>query len=301
MRPTFSIGVGSIFCFIAPFFISCKERTVEKESWAVVMNFISPDTAHYPELKQFPFPDSLRFISLERYFTIKDKAPVISDSAIIFYDTYWENNKKLCCNPDTLEIFTDTINGKKYLFVINDYITVFQSNTFSDSNLRARQSPPPIPFWGIRLNTPYPPEKFKDQYEKLGAKFVQVNARFDEVDKQTWSGNDSILVETIQFQNSNDRIITSLSKDLKKSEADSIIDSLKNIFPAGAYQESVQIDSDGKPLKTVRIYFQGVAISINQVNATDYTFMLTDYYETIKLIINNAETRYTFRDDIRIY
>ena len=301
MRQKFFIWISSIFCFLASLVISCKQKTIEKESWAVVMNFISPDTAHYAGMKNFPFPDSLRFVSLERFFTIQDKPPVINDSAIIFYDTYWENNKKHCCRPDTLEIFTDTIKGKEYLFVINDYITVFQSNTFSDSVLRARKALPPISFWNISLNTPYPVEKFKDEYEKLGAKFVQVNARFDEVDKQRWSGNDSILVETIQFKNSNDRIITSLSKDMTKPEADSLIDHIKNIFPGGAYHESVQTASDGKPLKSTRIYFQGVAISIDQVNATAYTFVVTDYYETIKLILNNAETGYIFRDDLRIY
>jgi hypothetical protein len=301
LRQKFFIWISNSFCFLPSLVISCKQKTIEKESWAVVMNFMSPDTAHYAGIKNFPFPDSLRFVSLERYFTIQDKPPVIGDSAIIFYDTYWENNKKLCCKADTLEIFIDTIKGKKHLFVINDYITVFQSNIFSDSMLRARKEAPLNSLWNIRLNTPYPVDKFKDEYEKLGAKFVQVNARFDEVDKQKWSGNDSILVETIQFKNSNDRIITSLSKDMTQPEADSMIGHIKNIFPGRAYRESIQTGSDGKPLKSARIYFQGVAISIDQVSATAYTFVVSDYYETIKLILNNAETGYIFRDDLRIY
>lgn len=284
-------------------FLSCKQKAIEKEGelWAEVINFISPDTAHYPALANFPFPASLRFQSLKDYFTYQNNAPVINDSMIVFYDRYYENDKRLCCKEDTLEIFTDTIRGKKYLYVIGEYLTVLQSNTFSDSNLRTRKISPSISLWGIRLNKPYDAGKFKDEYEKLGTKLVQVNARFDEVNKQKWIENDSILVETIQFKNSNDRIITSASKDMNASEVDSTVNFLKSNFPDLAYEESVETGSDGKPLKIAKMSFQGVTVFIKQINATAYNFTMTDYYETIRLILSNAGTGYTFRDDLSIY
>jgi hypothetical protein len=45
----------------------------------------------------------------------------------------------------------------------------------------------------------------------------------------------------------------------------------------------MQKDSDGKLLKVIRILFQGVFMSFTQISATEYTFMMTDYYETLNL------------------
>ncbi len=267
----------------------------------MVINFFSPDTTNYPETKKFPFPDSLRFVSLTDYFTNQNKTPIISDSTIIFYDNYRANGEKLCCKQDTLEVYIDSIKGKKYLFVIGDYITVLQSNNNADTNLRTRKNSISIPLWDIKLNTPYPPEKFKNEYEKLGATHVKLAERFDEVNKQKWNDNDSISVETIQFNNSTDRIITALYKDMNKTEVNSLIDHVRNEFPNLKYQEVIQKNIEGNPMKIIRMLFQGVSISFTQVNETEYTFMITDYYETIKLILNNAGTGYIFRDDIKFY
>jgi hypothetical protein len=287
--------------YLLIFLISCEQVSTEKERWAIVIDFFSPDTTYYPPTKKFPFPDSLRFAPLISIFTNHGKLPIINDSHIIYYDKYRENGRDTCCIQDTLEFFIDIINGKKYLFAIGEYITVFQSNNNSDTNLRARKTLVPVPLWHIRLNTPYPPGKFKNEYEKLGARSVKLNERFDEVSKQKWNENDSISVETIQFANSPDRRITALSKDMNEAEVNSLIDHLKKNYPNLKYQEAIQVDSDGKPLKIIKLLFQGVSISFTQFSATEYSFMITDYYETIKLIINNAETSYIFRDDVKIY
>jgi hypothetical protein len=282
-------------------FVACKQSPDKKELWAEVINFFSPDTAYYPVSREFPFPDSLRYQSLDSFFTNQNKAPIINDSTIVFYDNYRVNGQKICCIKDTLEIYVDSLKGKKYMFVIGDYITVMQSNKMPDSNMRIRRNSVSIPLWGIQLNTPYPPEKFKNEYEKLGATHVKINEKFDEVTRQTWDENDSILVETIQFNNSTDRIITSLYKDMNETEVDSMIHYLRNEFPNIKYKEATKIDSDGKPLKLIRMGFKGISISFTQTSATEYSFTITDYYETIKLIINNAGTRYVFRDDIKLY
>jgi len=282
-------------------FASCKQHPADKEQWAVVTNFISPDTSYYPGNKTFPFPDSLIFGSLDSFFTNQNKLPTISDSSIIFYDSYRENGIKLCCKQDTLKVYMDSIGGKKYLFAIGEYITVFQSNRHPDTSMRSRNAPVSIPLWNIRLNTAYPVSKFRNDYERLGARYVKLDERFDDVQRQKWDENDSILVETIQFNNSTDRFITALYKDMNENEVNSIIDSLKNKFPYLTYKEGIKSDSDGKPLKIVRINFDGVAISFTQINETEYSFMITDYYETIKLIIDNAKTGYIFRDDVTIY
>jgi len=283
-------------------FESCKQNSdVKKEQWAVVINFFSPDTTYYPPTKKFPFPDSLRFAPLDSIFSNQQKLPIINDSNIIFYDDYRVNGESICCKTDTLEVYTDSIGGKKYLFAIGEYIAVFQSNYDPDTNVRTRKTPVSVPLWDIKLNTPYPPAKFKYEYEKLGARLVKLNERFDEVNKQKWSENDSISLETIQFTNSTDRIITALSKDMKETEVNSLIDHLKNKFPDLQYKEAIQRNSDGQLFKVIRILFQGVSISFTQFSATEYTFMITDYYETIKLILNNAETSYIFRDDVKIY
>ena len=285
------------------YFTSCDQSggsESKKETWAVIINFFSPDTAYYPDIKNFPFPDSLRFESIESYFTNQNKAPIISDSMIVFDDNYRENGKRVCCIKDTLEKYIDTIQGKKYLFAIGEYISAFQSNNNADTNLHPRK-PISIPLWGIQLNTPYPPQRFKNEYEKLGAKRVKIDPRIDEITRQTWNDNDSVLVETIQFDNSTDRVITAVHKEMNKNEVDSAIGYLKNSFPAITHQEAIQKSSSGKLIKVIRMNFKGIAVSFTQDSETVYSFVITDYYETLKLIIKNAGTRYTFRDDINIY
>lgn len=302
MKKILLMRLWAISLFFVALVVSCKENSTDKkELWAVVINFFSPDTAYYPETKIFPFPDSLRFASLDSIFSNQQKLPIINDSNIIFYDTYQVNGKKVCCKQDTLEVYIDSIKGKKYLFAIGEYIAVFQSNNNLDTNLRTRKNPAAIPLWGVALNIPYPPEKFKNEYEKLGTRFVKLREEFDEVAKQKWNDNDSISVETIQFNNSTDRIVTAVYREITKTAADSIINYVRNKFPGVKYKEAIQRDSQGNPSKVVRMYFQGVAISFTQVGAAEYSFMITDYYETIKLIINNAGTGYIFRDDINIY
>lgn len=286
--------------FLSVFFSACEEKPVaKKEMWALVTNFLSPDVTNAGS-KNFPFPDHLRFALPDTIFSNQGRLPVISDSTIIFYSNYYVNGERACCEKDTLELFSDSIKGKKYLFVIDDYITVFQSDSNSFANLRPAKNASLI-LWDINLNTPYPATKFKDEYEKLGARLVKINARFDEVSKQKWSDNDSISVETIQFNNSEERIITALYKDMNENEMDSTISYIRNKFPYCNYLETFERNSDGKQLRFIRITHQGVSISFTQVNTTDYQFMMTDYYTTIKLIINNAGTGYIFRDDVKIY
>ena len=287
--------------FIVYIFISCKETPGnEKESWAVVINFFSPDQSYYPPMKKFPFPDSLQFAPLDRFFVNQGRQPIINDSAIIFDNTYRVNGEKICCKKDTLEVYTDSINGKKYLFAIGEYIALFQSDSSVFTRLRPRKATAPQ-LWGIKLNTPYPPEKFKNEYEKLGARLVKLDERFDEVNKQKWRENDSIAVETIEFNSSEDRVITSVIKDISEAEANFLIDDIKNKFPNLTYKEAMQKDSDGRLLKVIRILFQGVSMSFTQTSTNEYSFIMTDYYETLKLIIANAETDYFFRDDVKIY
>jgi hypothetical protein len=294
--------VSAISIFAVSFFLSCKENAGnKKELWAFVINFFSPDPSYYPGMKKFPFPDSLQFAPLDSFFANQGKLPIINDSAIIFYNTYRVKGEKACCKKDTLEVYSDSINGKKYLFAIGEYIAVFQSDSNMFTRLRPRRDTVSLPLWGIKLNTPYPPEKFKGEYEKLGARLVKINERFDEVSKQKWDENDSIAVETIQFNNSTNRMITSLSKDINEAEVNALIDDVKNRFPNLMYQEVMQKDSDGKLLKVIRILFQGVSMSFTQISATEYTFMITDYYETLKIIIKNAGIGYVFIDDVKIY
>ena len=282
-------------------FTSCKQSQEKKELWAPIIDFFSPDITYYPETKKFPFPDSLRFVSLESFFSNQDKKPILTDSAIIFFDNYRINGQKFCCKKDTLEFFIDRIKGKKYMFVIGKYISVLQCNTNVDTNLQRRKNPALISLWDTRLNASYPVTKFKDEYEKLGAKFVEIDPRNDEVSRQKWSENDSILVETIQFNNSTDRIITAVHKDMNENEMNVMIGELKNKFPTITYEEAIQKNEDGKPIKVIRMNFQGISISFDQNGENEYSFMITDYYETLKLIINNAGIGYTFRDDIKFF
>jgi hypothetical protein len=294
--------VYAMIFFTVYFFLSCKESpAAKKELWAVVINFFSPDPGYYPDMKKFPFPDSLQFAPPDSFFVNQGNQPIINDSAIILYNTYWENGKKLCCKKDTLEVYSDSINGKKYLFAIGEYIAIFQSDSIGFTRLRPRMNTVSVPLWGIKLNTPYPPEKIKNEYEKLGARLVELDERFDEVSKQKWNENDSIGVETIQFNNSNDVIITALSKDMNEAELNFLIADVKSKFPNLKYKEAIQKDSDGKLMKVIRISFQGVSMSFTQFSATEYSFMMTDYYETARLIIDNAGTGYAFRDDVKIY
>ena len=287
-------------CFIFVF-ISCKQSQEKKELWAPIIDFFSPDSTYYPNIKRFPFPDTLRFVSLESFFSNQDKKPILTDSTIIFFDNYRVNGQKNCCKKDTLEFFIDSIKGKKYLFVIGEYISALQSDNNLDSNLRIRKTPDSISLWGIQLNASYPVAKFKGEYEKLGAKFVEIDPRNDEISRQKWNENDSILVETIQFNNSSDKIITAVQKEMTENEMNSLIEQLKNKFPTIKYEEANQRDNDGKPLKVIRMSFQGISISFKQNEENEYSFMITDYYETLKLIITNAGVGYIYTDDVKIY
>src|SRR4030095_15196461 len=171
LKRIFAISIFTVYLFL-----SCKENPgTKKELWAVVINFFSPDLSYYPGMKKFPFPDSLQFAPLDSFFANQGRLPTINDSAIIFDNTYWENGKKVCCKKDTLEVFTDSINGKKYLFAIGEYIAVFQSDSNAFTRLRSRKNTVSFPLWGIKLNTPYPPGKFKNEYEKLGARLVKID------------------------------------------------------------------------------------------------------------------------------
>ena len=287
-------------CFIFVF-ISCKQSQEKKELWAPIIDFFSPDSTYYPHIKRFPFPDTLRFVSLESFFSNQDKKPILTDSTIIFFDNYRVNGQKNCCKKDTLEFFIDSIKGKKYLFVIGEYLSALQSESNADTNLRIRKTPDSISLWGIQLNVPYPIAKFKGEYEKLGTKFVEIDPRNDEISRQKWNENDSILVETIQFNNSSDKIITAVQKEMTENEMNSLIEQLKNKFPTIKYEEANQRDNDGKPLKVIRMSFQGISISFKQNEENEYSFMITDYYETLKLIINNAGVGYIYTDDVKIY
>ena len=202
-----------------------------------------------PTLKDFHFQILYDSYHWKVFFPTQDKKPILTDSTIIFFDNYRVNGQKNCCKKDTLEFFIDSIKGKKYLFVIGEYISVLQSENNADTNLRIRKTPDSISLWGIQLNAPYPIAKFKGEYEKLGAKYVEIDPRNDEVSRQKWNENDSILVETIQFNNSSDRIITAVQKDMNENEMNSLIEQLKNKFPTIKYEEAIQRDSDGKPLK----------------------------------------------------
>lgn len=267
----------------------------------MVVNFFSPDLSYYPPTKNFPFPDSFRFASLERIFTNKDKEPVISDSAIIYYDNYTANGQKKCCIQDTLEMFTDTINGKKYLFAIGDYIAVFQSDSTTSGDLRPRKTSVADQLLDIKLNTPYPVEKFKEEHESLGAKRVKLRESLNEVYKQKWAENDSILVETIQLNNSTDRMITTIYKEMTEAEANSAIAHIRNKFPGIKYQESTGADETGQAVRSIKMDQNGVSISFTQAGPSQYSFTISDYYETLRLIIKNAGTGYVFRDDVRIF
>jgi hypothetical protein len=282
------------------FVSSCKEEPAikKREMWAVVIDFLSPDSSYYPSLKNFPFPDSLQFSLPDTLFVNQNRLPVISDSSIIYYKKYNVNGENVCCKGDTLQVFSDTILGKKYVFVIGEYIALFQSDSLS--GLRPRKQIASIPLWGVKLNTPYSPDKFLNKYEKLGADHVKLRDEFNEVSRQTWAENDSILVETIQFNNSNDRIITSLYKDMSAENVNTMIDYLKNNFSSAKYKESVQRDNEGKSMKIMRLLIDGLSITFTQISDTEYSFQVTDYYETLKLILGNRHG-YVFRDDVRIY
>jgi hypothetical protein len=286
--------------FVFLYFSSCKEEpVVKKEKWAAVIDFLSPDSSYYPPLENFPFPALLRFALPDTLFVNQNRLPIISDSSIIYFKRHKVNGEIICCEADTLQVFSDTIRGKKYIFAIGDYIALFQSDTLL-SGIKPRKKVASIPLWGIELNTPYPPDKFLNKYEKLGAHFVKLREELDEVSKQTWAANDSILVETIQFDNSNDRIITSISRDMTENDADTMIAQIKSNFPSAKYQETVEKDSKGKTMKTRRFIIDGLSIVFTQTSDTEYSFQVTDYYETLKLILFNQQ-HYFFRDDLKIH
>lgn len=292
-------GSGFIF-FYALQLSSCDEKPVQKkkEMWAVLIDFLSPDSSYYPPIKNFPFPDSLQFSLPDTLFVNQNKLPVITDSSIIYYKKYEVNKENVCCKTDTLQVYSDTINGKKYVFAIGEYIALFQSDSIT--GLRPRERESSIPLWGIRLNEPYPTDSFLNTYEKLGTSHVKLRDELDEVSRQSWAGNDSILVETIQFNNSNDRIITSLYKEMNEEDVNTMIDHLRTDFPTLKYHEGEQENVNAKPSKVMRFDIDGISIVFTQTSNKEYSFQITDYYETLKLILKNR-SGYTFRDDVRVY
>ena len=301
MRKTVLILQFALILFYVLYLSSCEEDPVPKkrEMWAVVIDFLSPDSSYYQPMKNFPFPESLQYSLPDTLFVNQNRLPVISDSNIIYFKKYEVNGENVCCRTDTLEVYSDTILGKKYVFAIGEYIALFESDTLL-SGLRPRKDLISIPLWGIKLNTPYPPDKFLNKYEKLGADHVNLREELDEVSRQTWAENDSILVETIQFNNSNDRIITSLYKEMNEENVNTMIGYVKNNFSSAKYKETMQKDVEGKPMKIMRLLIDGLSITFTQTGNTEYSLLVTDYYETLKLILGNRHG-YVFRDDVRIY
>jgi len=296
------IKTALIFISLAVYtslFLSCKEEVIaKKEMWAPVIDFQSPDSSYYSPMKNFPFPDTLQFSLPDTLFVNQNRLPIITDSSIIYYKRYEVNGKIECCQPDTLKVYTDTIKGKKYIFAIGDYIALFQSDSLS--HLRPRKKIEAISLWGINLNTAYPPDSFLNKYEKLGANHVKLRGELDEVSRQTWANNDSIYVETIQFDDMNDRIITSVYKDINEVEADSLINYFNTNFPSAKHKETIQKDVQGKQTHVQHILIDGYSITITQTSDKKFSFQATDYYETVKLILNKQQ-HYTFRDDVRVY
>ena len=145
MNTTILARVCTMIFFTVYGFISCKENPGNKnESWAVVINFFSPDPSYYPAMEKFPFPDLLHFAPLDSFFVSQGRRPVINDSAIIFDNTYRVNGEKLCCKKDTLVVYVDSINGKKYLFAIGEYIALFQSDSSVFTRIKPRKKTAPL-------------------------------------------------------------------------------------------------------------------------------------------------------------
>ena len=137
--------------------------------------------------------------------------------------------------------------------------------------------------------------------KKLGAKFVKLDPRIDEVYRQKWNDNESILVETIQYRNTFDRIVTQVYKDMNGSEADSIVNYIRTNFPNISYKEVIQPADDGLQFRSIRMSLNGVVVSVEQTGADQYSFTMTDYYETVRVIIRNAGVGYVYRDDVLIH
>jgi hypothetical protein len=299
-RTALILQLGSIFFYLLSL-SSCDEKPVakKKEMWASVIDFLSPDSSYYSPMKNFPFPASLQFELPDTLFVNQNRPPIINDSNIIYYKRYDVNGETVCCKTDTLKVYSDTIHGKKYLFLIGEYIALFQSDSLT-SHLRPRKNTPVIPLWGIKLNSPYPADKFLNKYEKLGMDFVKLREELDEASRQTWAENDSILVETIQFDDTNDRIITSVYKDMNDEEVKLFINYIQTNFPSAKYKETIQKDVEGRSMKMMWWSIDGFSITITQTSEKEYSFQATDYYDTLKLILNKQQ-HYTFRDDIKVY
>ena len=139
-----------------------------------------------------------------------------------------------------------------------------------------------------------------NKYEKLGANHVKLREELDEVSRQTWANNDSILVETIQFDDSNERIITSVYKDMNEDEVNSLVNYLNNNFPSAKQKGTTQKDAKGNPMKIKQIFVNGYSITITETGNKKFSFQATDYYETLRLILSKQQ-HYTFRDDVRVY
>ena len=88
---------------------------------------------------------------------------------------------------------------------------------------------------------------------------------------------------------------------MTENEMNSIIEQLKNKFQTIRYEEAIQRDNNGNLFKIIRMSFQGISVSFKQNGKNEYSFMITDYYETLKLIINNAGVGYIFTDEVKIY
>ena len=116
-----------------------------------------------------------------------------------------------------------------------------------------------------------------------------------------WGDGDSVFVETIQFNNSTDRIVTQVYKDMNEQEVDSTINYFRTRFPQIAYREVTQPQENGEQLRVIRMSLNGMVISIAQTSSSQYSITVTDYYETIRLIIRNAGIGYIFRDDVYVY
>jgi hypothetical protein len=196
------------------------------------------------------------------------------------------------CKFDTTIIFTEFINKKKYI-LIPDYFDsedwgVFntQINIFELINPKSKYSKSRIdfqlPFWNLKIGGLIDKNKIDSSIilKNWGKNKTKEKHQFIKDDK-------SIEITTIEFENTNKLLITSISKNnLSENDFIEFVNYIKRKYPFLTIKENIEKHENVTETK-YSIYYYGLKLEFKKMNLNSYNFHMTDCYTISKKIIEN--------------
>ena len=216
------------------------------------------------------------------------------------------NNVEVCCNYDTTSIFSEVINNKSYLFIphyfkgkewynTTSYNTIFEiGNVHLPYNKQRKNID--LPMWGLRIGD------YINKNEIDSSIQIRSDDEGGNIRTQFLKSDKSILLSTLEFENSNKLLITHIEKtDLSETEFNDFINFIKSKFKFLNIEEETEIGSFTHTTYSINYYGLNIIFNFSDVNLTysnikNYTFKISDNYITSKRIIENEGKKFIYNE-----